>query len=109
MAAGCRPTGSRNISSTPPTRTNATFSRLILQYNNNTQNNHTVGWIGFDPNATGAARNYLYIGAADASYGNNYGKAISPERAAFAESGGRAGKDSCAWTFRAGMIIRLIL
>lgn len=56
----------------------ATFSRLILQYNNNAQNNHTVGWIGFDPTATGAARNYLYIGAADASYGNNYNGGISP-------------------------------
>ncbi len=56
----------------------ATFSRLILQYNNNAQNNHTVGWIGFDPNATGAARNYLYIGAADASFGNNYNGGISP-------------------------------
>jgi glucose/arabinose dehydrogenase len=56
----------------------AAFSRLILQYNNNAQNNHTVGWIGFDPNATGAARNYLYIGAADASYGNAYNGGISP-------------------------------
>ena len=55
-----------------------TFSRLILQYTNNAQNNHTVGWIGFDPTATGAARNYLYIGCADASYGNNYNNAISP-------------------------------
>lgn len=62
----------------PANPTNATFSRLILQYNNNTQNNHTVGWIGFDPNATGAARNYLYIGAADASFGNNYGQGLSP-------------------------------
>jgi glucose/arabinose dehydrogenase len=56
----------------------AAFSRLILEYNNNAQNNHTVGWIGFDPTATGAARNYLYIGTADASYGNSYNAGISP-------------------------------
>jgi hypothetical protein len=56
----------------------ASFSRVILQYTNNTQNNHTVGWIGFDPNAVGAARNYLYISTGDSSYGNNYNSGVSP-------------------------------
>jgi glucose/arabinose dehydrogenase len=50
----------------------ATFNRTILQYANNTQNNHTVNWIGFDPTATGAARSYLYISTGDGAFGNNY-------------------------------------
>jgi hypothetical protein len=50
----------------------ATFSRNILQYSNNTQNNHTVDWIGFDPTATGAARSYLYISTGDGAFGNPY-------------------------------------
>lgn len=52
--------------------------RLILQYSNNAQNNHTTDWIGFDPNATGAARNYLYISTGDGSYGNSYSGGVSP-------------------------------
>ena len=36
---------------------------------------HTVDWVGFDPNATGAARNYLYITTGDGSYGDNYNNA----------------------------------
>jgi hypothetical protein len=56
----------------------ATFVRTILQYTNNAQNNHTVDWVGFDPNATGAARNYLYISTGDSSFGNNYNGGISP-------------------------------
>jgi glucose/arabinose dehydrogenase len=52
--------------------------RTILQYNNNTQNNHTVNWVGFDPNATGAARNYLYISTGDGSFGNAYNNGTSP-------------------------------
>jgi hypothetical protein len=56
----------------------ATLNRLLLQYQNNTQNNHTVDWIGFDPTATGAARNYLYISTGDGSFGNDYGGGISP-------------------------------
>ncbi len=54
------------------------FARTILQYTNNAQNNHTVDWIGFDPNATGALRNYLYISTGDASYGNTYNGGTSP-------------------------------
>jgi hypothetical protein len=46
--------------------------RQILRYNNSSQNNHTVDWVGFDPNATGPARNYLYISTGDGSFGNNY-------------------------------------
>jgi hypothetical protein len=56
----------------------AAILRTILQFTNNAQNNHTVGWIGFDPTASGPARNYLYISVADTSYGNNYNGAISP-------------------------------
>jgi hypothetical protein len=56
----------------------ATLLRTILQYTNNTQNNHTVGWLGFDPNATWTARNYLYISTGDSSFGNNYNGGVSP-------------------------------
>jgi hypothetical protein len=52
--------------------------RVILQYSNNTQNNHTVNWIGFDPNATGVSKNYLYISTGDGSFGNNYNGGLSP-------------------------------
>ena len=55
----------------------ASFDRVILQYANNTQNNHTVDWIGFDPTATGEARNYLYISTGDGSFGNGYGQGSS--------------------------------
>lgn len=48
----------------------ATFSRTILQYNGiGTSDNHTVNWVGFDPTATGAARNYLYISTGDGAAG----------------------------------------
>lgn len=56
----------------------ATFSRMILQYDNNSQNNHTVNWIGFDPTASGDDRNYLYISVGDGSFGNNYNSGTSP-------------------------------
>jgi hypothetical protein len=56
----------------------ATLSRLLLQYQNNAQNNHTVDWIGFDPTATGEARNYLYISTGDGSFGNAYNGGTSP-------------------------------
>ena len=56
----------------------ATNGRIILKYDNNAQNNHTVDWIGFDPNATNEARNYLYISTGDSSFGNNYNGGISP-------------------------------
>ncbi len=52
-------------------------TRTILQYTNvNTQQNHTVNWIGFDPTTashpTGTAdRNYLYISAGDGDLGGN--------------------------------------
>ncbi len=55
----------------------ATFSKMILQYANNAQNNHTVDWIGFDPNAQGAERNYLYISTGDGSFGNGYNAGTS--------------------------------
>jgi len=42
----------------------ATLSRTILQYPN-TRPYHTTDWIGFDPTATGAARNYLWISSGD--------------------------------------------
>jgi hypothetical protein len=42
----------------------ATFSRMILQYPN-TRPFHTTDWLGFDPTATGAARNYLWITEGD--------------------------------------------
>jgi glucose/arabinose dehydrogenase len=60
-----------------PTYT-ATLNRLLLQYPNNTQNNHTVDWIGFDPTASGAMRNYLYISTGDGSFGNDYNGGTSP-------------------------------
>ena len=56
----------------------ATLLRTNLQYNNNAQNNHTIDWVGFDPNATGAARNYLYVSTGDSSYGNAYNNGVSP-------------------------------
>jgi hypothetical protein len=56
----------------------ATLSRLLLQYQNNADNNHTVDWIGFDPTATGEARNYLYISTGDGSFGNAYNGGTSP-------------------------------
>ena len=52
--------------------------RTILRYNNNAQNNHTVNWIGFDPTATGAERNHLYISAGEGSFGNAYNGGTSP-------------------------------
>jgi hypothetical protein len=52
--------------------------RTILQYNNNTQNNHTVNWVGFDPNAAGDARSHLYISTGDGSFGNAYNGGNSP-------------------------------
>lgn len=48
----------------------ATFSRTILQYNNTGTafQNHTIDWLGFDPTASGAARNYLYINSGDGNF-----------------------------------------
>jgi glucose/arabinose dehydrogenase len=59
---------------TPETPANA---RTILQYNNNSQNNHTIDQIQFDPTATGAARNYLYISTGNASFGNAYNGGVN--------------------------------
>lgn len=56
----------------------AAFDRMILQYNNNAQNNHTINWAGFDPTASGDERNYLYISTGDGSFGNNYNGGVSP-------------------------------
>jgi glucose/arabinose dehydrogenase len=56
----------------------ATLSRLLLEYPNNRQNNHTIDWIGFDPTATGAARNFLYISTGDGSFGAPYDGGTSP-------------------------------
>ena len=52
--------------------------RVILQYGNNAWNNHTVNWVGFDPRATGAAGNHLYISTGDGSFGNAYNGGNSP-------------------------------
>jgi hypothetical protein len=52
-------------------------NRLILEYLHvNTQQNHTVDWIGFDPRASSlpvgsAERNYLYIVTGDGDLGGN--------------------------------------
>jgi hypothetical protein len=52
-------------------------SQLILQYNNiNTQQNHTVDWVGFDPLAASLPvgspeRNYLYITTGDGDLGGS--------------------------------------
>lgn len=51
----------------------AAFDRILLEYNNNTENNHTIDWAGFDPTATGAERDYLYVSTGDGSFGNAYG------------------------------------
>jgi Concanavalin A-like lectin/glucanases superfamily/Glucose / Sorbosone dehydrogenase len=55
----------------------AAVTRTILQYTNiNTQQNHTVDWIGFDPTAASLPagtpeRNYLYISAGDGDLGGS--------------------------------------
>jgi glucose/arabinose dehydrogenase len=56
----------------------ASFTRTLLQYQNNAQLNHTIDWIGFDPTAAGPARNYLYVSTGDGSFGNSYNGGISP-------------------------------
>ena len=56
----------------------ASFSKTVLQYQNNAQLNHTIDWVGFDPTAVGDARNYLYISTGDGSYGNSYNDGTSP-------------------------------
>ncbi|HEX6963435.1 MAG TPA: PQQ-dependent sugar dehydrogenase, partial [Lacipirellula sp.] len=63
------------------TQPDGTFGarRTILRYENNTLNNHTVNWIGFDPSSTGAERSYLYISTGDGSFGNPYGGGMSPD------------------------------
>ena len=66
-----------NLSGPTPTYA-ATFSRTLLQYQNNAQNNHTIDWIGFNPTAAGAERNFLYISTGDGSFGNNYNGGTSP-------------------------------
>jgi glucose/arabinose dehydrogenase len=61
-------------------RADGTFGspRVVLQYDNNRFNNHTVNWVGFDPKATGAARNQLYISTGDASFTAPYNGGTSP-------------------------------
>jgi hypothetical protein len=41
------------------------LQRTILQYPGNLGSFHTIDWIGFKPNATGAERNYLYVTTGD--------------------------------------------
>jgi glucose/arabinose dehydrogenase len=60
-----------------PTTANTSFTRTILQYNNNAQNNHTIDQIQFDPTATGEARNYLYISTGNGSFGNPYSNGVN--------------------------------
>jgi len=62
--------------------------RVILRYVNNSENNHTVDWIGFDPTATGEARNYLYISTGDGAFGRAYNGGFGHDRAAVSESDG---------------------
>lgn len=66
-----------DLSGATPTYS-AAFSRLVLEYQNNAQLNHTIDWIGFDPTATGAAKDYLYISTGDGSFGNAYNGGTSP-------------------------------
>ncbi|TWT35296.1 hypothetical protein KOR34_01840 [Posidoniimonas corsicana] len=66
-----------DISGPSPTY-QATPSRLLLEYDNNQQLNHTINWIGFDPTATGSERDYLYISTGDGSYGNAVNGGQSP-------------------------------
>jgi hypothetical protein len=47
-------------------------ARTVLKYNNSSYNNHTLNWIGFDPNALGAEASYLYISTGDGSFQNSY-------------------------------------
>lgn len=48
-----------------------TTLRQILAYPNLTSwNNHTIDWIGFDPGATGDARDYLYISTGNGTFGS---------------------------------------
>ncbi|HZZ29270.1 MAG TPA: PEP-CTERM sorting domain-containing protein [Pirellulales bacterium] len=66
-----------------PTTANTTFTKTILQYNNNGMNNHTIDGIGFDPTATGEDRYDLYISTGNGSFTNPYnggvnGTAASP-------------------------------
>jgi glucose/arabinose dehydrogenase len=60
-----------------PTTANTTFSRTILQYNNNSNNNHTIDSIQFDPTATGESRNYLYISTGNGSFTNTYNGGVN--------------------------------
>ncbi len=60
-----------------PTTANTTFSRTILQYNNNSNNNHTIDSLQFDPTATGEARNYLYISTGNGSFTNTYNGGVN--------------------------------
>ena len=60
-----------------PNVVTTSLQRTILQYTNiNTQPNHTVDWVGFDPTASSLpvgspARNYLYIVDGDGDIGGN--------------------------------------
>lgn len=64
-----------------PSSATTALTRTVLSYTNNTQNNHTINWAGFDPTATGDARNHLYISTGDGAFGNAYnGGAISGGR-----------------------------
>jgi hypothetical protein len=60
-----------------PTTANTTFTRTILQYNNNGMNNHTIDWIGFNPTATGEDRNDLYISTGNGSFTNAYNGGVN--------------------------------
>lgn len=55
-----------------PSAATTTLTRTVLNYVNNAGNNHAINWAGFDPTATGDARNYLYISTGDGAFGNNY-------------------------------------
>jgi hypothetical protein len=60
-----------------PTTANTTFTKTILSYTNNSQNNHTIDQISFNPTAAGEARYYMYISTGNGSFGNNYNGGVN--------------------------------
>jgi hypothetical protein len=66
------------VNTASPSAASTVLNQTIIRYSNNVGNNHTINWAGFDPTATGDARNYLYISTGDSSFGNNYNGGISP-------------------------------
>ncbi len=53
-------------------------SKTIVMRFQQPQGNHNAGWIGFDPTATGAEANYLYIATGDGGGGNDNNTGHNP-------------------------------